>query len=205
MNATANTITRRIRAKGRGWVFTPKSFLDVGSRATVDKTLSRLSQQNIIRRLDRGIYDYPKQHDKLGTLSPNIDDLANAIAARTGDKTFPSGAAAANYLGLSTQVPARPTYLTNGSSRTKKIAGRTIVLKHARIPIMNSISDKANFMLQALLYLGQNNIDDILIKRCSNILDDRDINDLKTVAPRVPGWLSDIILRIRHGQLCKAA
>lgn len=208
MNAVADTVIRRIRAKGRGWVFTPKDFLDVGTRATVDQTLSRLVRKGAIRRLDRGVYDYPKQHDKLGTLSPGADDLAQAIAAKTGDRIFPSGAAAANYLGLSTQVPARPVYLTNGTSRTKKVAGRTITLKHARVPIINTITDRANFVLQALSYLGQNNIDDTVIQRCANRLDNRDIKDLSASASRLPGWMADIILRIqqtRHGQLRQTA
>lgn len=208
MNAVADTITRRIRAKGRGWVFTPKDFLDVGTRATVDQTLSRLVQKGSIRRLDRGLYDYPKQHGKLGTLSPGADDLAQAIAVKTGDRIFPSGAAAVNYLGLSTQVPARPVYLTNGASRTKKIAGRTITLKHARVPIMNSITDRANFVLQALSYLGQNNIDDMVIQQCADRLDNRDMKDLSASVARLPGWMADVILRIqqtRHGQLRKTA
>lgn len=208
MNAIANTITRRIRAKGRGWVFTPKDFLDVGARATVDQTLARLARKGAIRRLDRGLYDYPKQHDKLGTLSPSADDLAQAIAAKTGDRIFPSGAAAANYLGLSTQVPARPVYLTNGTSRTKKVAGRTITLKHARVPIMNRITDQTNFMLQALSYLGQNNIDDTVIQQCADRLDNRDMKDLSASVSRVPGWMADVILRIqqtKHGQLRQPA
>lgn len=206
MNAVADTVIRRIRAKGRGWVFTPKDFLDVGTRATVDQTLSRLARKGAIRRLDRGVYDYPKQHDKLGTLSPYVGDLAQAIATKTGDRIFPSGAAAANYLGLSTQVPARPVYLTNGASRTKTVAGRTITLKHARVPIINTITDRANFVLQALSYLGQNNIDDTVIEQCANRLDNRDIKDLSASASRLPGWMADIILRIQqasHGRLDK--
>ncbi len=198
MNAVAQTITRRIRSKGRGWVFTPKDFLDVGTRAAVDQTLSRLARKGAIRRLDRGVYDYPKQHDKLGTLSPYVGDLAQVIAAKTGDKIFPSGSAAANYLGLSTQVPARPVYLTNGASRTKTVAGRTIVLKHARVPIMNSVTDRANFVLQTLSYLGQNNIDDTVIQRCANRLDNRDIKDLSASVARIPGWMADIILKIQQ-------
>lgn len=207
MNAIANTIARRIRAKGRGWVFTPKDFLEVGTRDTVDQTLSRLARKGVVRRLDRGLYDYPKQHDKLGMLSPGTDDLAQAIAAKTGDRIFPSGAVAANYLGLSTQVPARPVYLTNGMSRTKKVAGRTIVLKHARVPIMDHITDRANFMLQALSYLGQNNIDDQVIQQCANRLDNRDMKDLSTSVSRIPGWMADVILRIqqtKNGQFRQA-
>ncbi len=202
MSAIANTIIRRIRAKGRGWVFTPKDFLDIGTRAAVDQTLSRLARKGVIQRLDRGLYDYPKMHDKLGTLSPSADDLAQAIAAKTGDIVFPSGAAAANSLGLSTQVPARPVYLTNGSARTKKVAGRTIVLKHAKVPIMDRMTIKANLMLQALSYLGQKNIDDQMIRQCADRLDDRDMKDLSASAPRVPGWMADVILKIqqtKHG------
>lgn len=204
MNAVAQTISRRIRAKGRGWVFTPKDFLDVGTRAAVDQTLSRLVRKGTIRRLDRGVYDYPKQHDKLGTLSPCVGDLAQVIAAKTGDNIFPSGAAAANYLGLSTQVPARPVYLTNGASRTKTVAGRTIILKHARVPIMNSVTDRANFVLQALSYLGQRHIDDQIIEQCAARLDNRDMKDLSASVARIPGWMADIIFKIqqtRHGQM----
>ncbi|HSG31369.1 MAG TPA: DUF6088 family protein [Thermodesulfobacteriota bacterium] len=197
MNTITDTITRRIRAKGRGWVFTPKDFLDIGTRAAVDQTLSRLSSKGVIRRLDNGIYDFPRIHDKLGTLAPNVDDLAKAIATKTGKQIFPSGAAAANYLGLSTQVPSRPVYLTNGPSKQKKIAGRTITLKHAAVPIMNNVSDKANFVLQALHYLGQNNIDDNLIQHCVDSIDKKDMKDLMDSISKIPGWMSAVVLKMQ--------
>ncbi len=204
MSTIATTIIKRIRAKQRGWVFTPKDFLDVGTRAAVDQTLSRLVQKGLIRRLDRGVYDYQKQHPTLGMLFPGADDLAQALAARTGDNVFPSGATAANLLGLSTQVPARPAYMTNGPSRTKKVARRTITLKHARVPILDRISRKANFTLQALSYLGKNNIDDQAILQCARRLDDHDLKGLAAAASQVPGWMADVILRIqktKHGQI----
>src|SRR3984885_15770183 len=82
MNAVANKIAHRIRIKRRGWVFTPRNFLDLGTRATVDQTLSRLARQGMIRRLGRGLYDYPKQNKLLGTLSPSTDNLAQAISSK---------------------------------------------------------------------------------------------------------------------------
>lgn len=205
MNAIADTITRRIRAKQRGWVFTPRDFLDVAAQATVNQTLSRLARKGIIRRLDHGVYDFPKYHDKIGILSPDTDDLAKAIADQ---RIFPSGAAAANYLGLSTQVPMKPVFLTNGLSRTRTIDGRTIVFKHAKVPIMDDITDKANFMLQALFYLGQDHIDSTIIQKCANRLNDKDMRDLQKVTSRIPAWLASIILQIRnlkYGYLRKAA
>lgn len=200
MNAVVNTITKRIRAKQRGWVFTPKDFLDVGTRAAVDQVLSRLVKKGVIRRLDRGMYDYPKQHPTLGTLSPSADNLAQALSAKSGDTVFPSGAMAANILGLSTQVPAKPMYLTNGQSRTKKVAGRTITLKHARVPILDHLSDVANFALQALSYLGKDNIDDQTIIQCVRRLNDRDIRNLSSAASQVPAWMANVILRIQQAK-----
>ncbi len=198
MNAIAATITKRIRAKQRGWVFTPKDFLDTGARATIDQTLSRLVKKGIIRRLDRGVYDFPKLHPTLGMLSPSADDLAQAISTQTGDMVFPSGATAANFLGLSTQVPAKPVYLTNGLSRTRKVAGRTIVLKHAKVPIMDRLSSKANFALQALSYLGKDNLDDQTILQCAKRLDDQDLKGLRNAVSQVPSWMADAIFKIQQ-------
>lgn len=206
MSSIANQISRRIRGKGRGWVFTPKDFLDLGPRAAVDKTLSRLAKQGKIRRLDRGYYDYPKQHQVLGTLSPDPDKLAQAITAKAGDKLFPSGAFAANMLGLSTQVPAKPSYLTSGPSKIRQIGGRTIILKHTHIPVMDNLSIQANSVLQALVYLGKANIDHQIISHCSKLLSIQDIQSLLKVSNQVPYWIADTILRIRQaqdGSLCK--
>ena len=201
MSTVIQTITKRVRAKRRGWVFIPKDFLDIGTRAAVDQALSRLTKQGMIRRLDRGVYDFPKHHKRLGALSPNADDIAHAVSTKTGDRSFPSGATAANMLGLSTQVPAKPVYMTNGASRRKKIAGRTIVLKHAKVPIMNQISDQANLVLQALLYLGKDNIDDQVIVNCLKHLNTKDLNGLSNAASRVPSWMSDIIFQMKKQQI----
>lgn len=198
MTPIAAQITRRIRAKKRGWVFTPKDFLDLGPRTAVDQALSRLVKKAMIRRLDRGFYDYPKQHQALGTLSPDTDMLAQATASRFGDKVFPSGATAANMLGLSTQVPARPVYLTDGPSRTKRIGNRTITLKHARIPLLDRLSPRVNSVLQALAYLGKDNIDGQVLYQCANLLSDQDIARLLRVAPQLPTWITDTILRVRQ-------
>jgi len=196
MTNITNKITRKIHAKRRGWVFTPKDFMDFGSRAAIDQTLSRLARKGMIRRLDRGLYDYPKQHAVLGTLSPDADRIADAVSAKTGDKVFPSGAMAANYLGLSTQVPAKPSYLTNGASKVRKIAGRTLTFKHARVPILDNAPARVNYTLQALSYLGKDNIDADMIKRCAKRLDSRDLKALNTFRAVVPSWMADVILKI---------
>ncbi|RUV80433.1 hypothetical protein EOA51_32955, partial [Mesorhizobium sp. M1A.F.Ca.IN.020.32.1.1] len=87
---------KRVRAGGRGRVFTPSDFLDVANRAAVDQALSRLAKQGKLRRLARGLYDFPKVHPKLGPLSPAPDDVAQALARETGSRVQIAGARAAN-------------------------------------------------------------------------------------------------------------
>lgn len=196
MPAMADRIMKRIRGKGRGWVFTPKHFIDFGSRGSVDVAISRLVQSGLIRRLGRGLYDYPRQHDTLGVLSPETVTIADAIATRSGDKLAPSGAAAANSLGLSTQVPARASYATSGRTRVAKAAGRSVTLRHSRAPVLDHASDTANAVLQALAQLGKAQVDADVIRRLATRIDDRALKQLLQARPSMPGWMGDVILKI---------
>lgn len=200
MTSITNQIMSRIKRKKPGWVFTPRDFLDVGSRAAVDQVLSRLVKQGMVRRLDRGIYHYPKQSKLLGALSPTPDNIARALAP--GDKIFPSGAMAANLMRLSTQVPIKLAYLTNATDRTRRVAGQTIQLKRARVAWLDNIPDHANLTLQALSYLGRKSVDDQIISRCADMLTDKDLNSLHQALDRIPSWMADTIHKIenvKHG------
>lgn len=202
MSAVTDKIMKRVRGKGRGWAFTPKDFLDLGTRASIDMALTRLVQAKQIRRIGRGLYDYPKLHDKLGALTPDADTIAQAVATQSGDKVSTSGAQAANRLGISTQVPAKTSYATSGQTRVKKVAGRTIALKRSRAPILDDASPDANAVLQLLAHVGKDKIDNDLIQRLSAQIDDRDFKALTKAQPLMPGWMSDAVLKIglvRHG------
>ena len=202
MSAVIDKIIKRVRGKGRGWVFTPKDFLDLGTRASADMALTRLVQSGVIRRIARGLYDYPKLHYKLGALTPDTDSIVQAVAMQSGDKVVVSGAQSANRLGISTQIPAKASYVTDGASRVKKVAGRTIALKRSRAPILDDASPSANAVLQMLAHLGKANIDDALLHRLAIQLDDRDLKALKKAQSLMPGWMSDAVLKIgavKHG------
>ncbi len=116
-----NQMLKRIYNKNRGWVFTANHFLDLGSRTAVAQSLVRLVKAGCIRRLAHGLYDYPEKHPALGDLPPNYERIAQALAGRDSLKIQPSGAYAANLLGLTDQVPAKVVFLTDGPNRTVHI------------------------------------------------------------------------------------
>ena len=124
MQPTINKILSRIHGHGRGWVFTPSEFADIADQRVVGVMLGRLAKQGKIRRIARGIYDFPRKHPYFGQLSPPIDDVAKTISKRDKIRLLPSGAYAANLLGLSTQVPAKIVYLTDGKPRKLKIGNQ---------------------------------------------------------------------------------
>lgn len=178
MSAVTDKIMKRVRAKGRGWVFTPKHFIDFGTRGSVDMALSRLTQAGEVRRVGRGLYDYPKLHHKLGALTPDAEMIALAVSAQSGDQLAPSAATAANGLGLSAQIPAKPSYATTGRTRVRMAAGRSVALKHSRAPVLRNASETANGVVQLLASLGRNKVDADAIAHLSDRLDNKDMQAL---------------------------
>jgi hypothetical protein len=122
-------IRSRIYGNKRGWVFTPQRFQDLGSSDAIDSTLRRLKAEGVIRNLARGLYDYPAEHPKLGLLAPSVEAVARALKMRDAIKLQPSGAYAANLLGLSEQVPMKVVFLTDGPSRRVAVGQREIILR----------------------------------------------------------------------------
>src|SRR5260370_35207911 len=117
----------RIRGTGVGWAFTSRDFLDLGGRSTVDFAVQRVEKRGEIRRVIRGIYDYPRFSKLLDqSLSPDIDQVARALARKFRWRIQPSGATALNFLGLSTQVPARAVYLSDGPDRVYQIGNTAL-------------------------------------------------------------------------------
>lgn len=205
MNSASNSILRRIRAKPHGWVFTPKDFIDLASRNTVGIILYRLVKKGTIRKLGHGIYDFPIKHPKLGLLSASPDAIANAIATRSGDIIQPSGAQLANQLGLDTQVPAKPAYITSGNSTRKKIANYPITLSHSKFLNKVPLSINAVKVINALQHIGKNNITDDMVRKCKKILSKRDKTQLKKNLNQLPNWMVMVILKIIGTQDERAA
>jgi len=192
----ASKIKHRIIGKGRGAIFAPSDFLDIGSRASVDQALSRLADHGVIRRLTRGLYDYPKKSPRFGYLSPSADDVAQAVARKDNQVLQPSPAMAANQLGLSTQVPSKPTYMTDGPTRTKTIGRQVVQFRNASSKTLVGAGQKTGTVFQALRYVGKDRVDDQVIGKLARSLDDKDRALLSKQSKHVPAWMHPVVQQI---------
>lgn len=189
-------IVSRIYGSGRGAVFTPTQFLDLGSRRVVDVVLHRLAKARTIRRLTRGLYDYPKQHPTYGVMFPSPEAVAKALAGKDATRFQPSGAYAANLLGLSDQVPAKIVFLTDGRAKRVKIGRQEIILKRTSPRNMATAGKLSGSVIQALRYMGKKHVDDKAISRMKNKLADVDTKPLLQDLTYAPAWIGDIMRQL---------
>ena len=166
MQSITDKVIARIYGHGRGWAFTQIDFVDIGSRQSIDVALHRLYKSGRIRRALRGLYYYPDYSEYLNTeLSPDYDQLAQAIARKYNWRIQVSGSTALNYLGLSTQVPGRMIYMSDGPSKEFTINEKTIEFKHTALKEAGFKHRESSIIVQALRAMGQNKITDDVKKR----------------------------------------
>lgn len=182
----------RIYGTGRGSAFTPSDFLDLGGRNAVDKALSRLVVKGTIRRLARGLYEYPRHHAELGMLSPDIEKVAQALAGKDRIRLQPAGAYAANLLGLSEQVPAKVVFLTDGPSRTVKIGSQEVQLRQTTPRNMAAAGRLSGLLMQAFRHLGREHITPSRVQHLKRTLPAKERQRLLKDLPLAPAWMHEL-------------
>lgn len=189
-------IKRRVYSAGRGSVFTATDFLDFGRRAVVDVALSRLAAQGVIRRLARGLYDYPKQHEAMGALHPTPEAIARALAARDAVRLQPAGAYAANLIGLSEQVPAKIVFLTDGPSRMVRVGKMEIRLRRTTPRNMATAGRTSGLLIQALRFLGKEHVGPAQTALLARRVPPAERRRLPKDLRYAPAWMRPIFLEL---------
>jgi len=195
-NPIADKVLDRFQS-ANGQIFSVADFLDLGPRPTVDQALSRLARQGKIKRVRRGLYELPrigKLLNKPMTQSP--DALARAWARKNGLRIVPSGAYAANLLGLSTQVPAKITYYTNGRTKTIKLGQHTIKLLNRGPKTMDVQGETSSLVFQALSYFGKDGVTQGMVSRLRSLLITKDKAEPKANLHHAPAWLKTVLKQI---------
>ena len=197
MSKTREQIEKRIIDAGRGYVFTRKDFQDIASSGSIGQILSRMVKDGIIRRIGRGIFDFPNTNPALGgQLSPDIDQAANALARKFRWSVLPFGNLAANRLGLSQQVPAKIVYLSNGPTKEHRIENRVIYFKHARPKEIYADSYISGLVVQALRYFGKDRVGDEMIAYLNQKLSHNEKNELLETIHYGTEWIYEVVKKI---------
>lgn len=194
MQTIINKIVARVYGHGRGWAFSANDFLDLAGRGTIDKTLAILRDRGTIRQVCRGLYDYPRFSKTLRMQSPpDIDRVAQAMARKRGWRIQACGPWAANLLGLSTQVPARVVYLTDGKRTSIGIGNLSIEFRPTAIKDLDT--GKCGLVIQALRGVGKDRIDAQTITYLRKHLSTRDCRKLLGMTS-VTGWIYEAIKKL---------
>ena len=199
MELTEKQIIARVRAHGRGFVFTAKLFSALmNDSGSVRTALTRLVQKKAIRRLAHGLYDLPEVHPKLGPILPSVEKVIEAIKTSDAIEVQPTGAYAANLLGLSTQIPMRIELYTNGPKRKIQFGKQEILLKPTTPKNMIGAGTKAGLILHALRQIGKDNVTDEMVVRIKSQIEEKDIKQIKKQLQYAPAWVAKIMRFLIH-------
>lgn len=203
MQSTENKIYTKIKYSGRGNIFFSDDFVKYGTPDSITKALTTLCKKEVLVRLARGIYLYPKFDEKLGLgmLIPSASSIAKAIAKRDKARIAPIGAYALNALGLSTQVVTNVIYLTDGTPRKIQLEKQKITFKHTAPKNLAYKSDIMMLIVSALKEIGEKNLTDSDLVKIKEVLKQENKENIIADLNLAPAWIRRIILKLQQNEL----
>lgn len=197
MHNINNDIVGHIKRNRTGSIFFADEFRKFGSNDAVRQALSRLCRKKFLIRLSAGIYLYPKLDKEIGIIFPSIETIAKVIAKREKTRLIPTGSYALNALGLSTQVPVKVVFLTDGTARIVKI-GKKATIKFKRT-VAKNLSYKGKISLLAIFALkeiGKDKATDEQLQKIKEALKYEKRENTIHDAGLAPVWISNVLLKL---------
>lgn len=196
MTSTDDKIEQKIKSLKQGAIVFTEDFQNYGSSGAVKVALHRIVKKGLLHNLARGIYAKPTFSTLLNKeVLPGAEEVALAIAKRDKARLLPTGAYAQNALGLSTQVPLRMVYLTDGSPRTIKIGKRSIQFKKTTPKNLALKGNISKLVVQALKDIGKDKATPQEIEKIQSLLLKEDKQDLKHDIALAPQWIAEIMAK----------
>lgn len=196
MNKTHTSLNSYLSKVKKGSILFPTDFRGMGTEGAIKMALSRLVKEGKLKRVAHGIYYMPKTDPLLGELHPGAENIAEAIAQKEKILIKPSGASALNKLGLSTQVPMRLVYITNGSPRKIKIGRMTVVFKATTSKKLAMEGPISGLVIQALEELDLANVHPQTATKIKSLLMKENPGKLKHDLALAPARLHDYIMKL---------
>lgn len=190
-------ILSRIYGRGRGWAFTKIDFVAEFGEINIHQALYSLARAGTIRRVCHGVYDYPRHSELLGqALSPDIDQVAQALARKFNWRIQPAGDTALNLLGLSTQVPGKWVYLSDGPSREYAIGNLVLAFRRSVLKDTGFKLRESGLLVQAIKALGKEHVDQAVIETLRQWLDPRLRARVLKDTRMVTSWIYQMIKQV---------
>lgn len=191
MQTLAKQVLQHATELPEGTPVVAKELLYLGNRAAVDQVLSRLVRRGALLRVSRGIYVLPVE-SRFGARAPSTVKMVEGLAYQRGETIVSHGAAAANALGLTTQVPMRAIYLTSGRNRRLKLGAQMVELRHAPIWQLIFPGRAAGEVVRALAWLGPEKAAEA-IRKLRIKLPSSELSEVVSARSRLPTWMAQEI------------
>jgi hypothetical protein len=129
MDSVQTIVNRSLSRANAGSILSPADFRGKCSQASIKMALSPAVREGKVKRLAHGIYFVPMIDPLLGELIPSAEGVSAQLAEKEKVRIRPTGAFALHKLGLTTQVPTKLVYLTDGHPRKFTIGKATVEFK----------------------------------------------------------------------------
>lgn len=199
MQSVEYKIEKTIKSKPRGFLLMPGDFSHMGSAESIRKALQSLKERGLIKIVANGIYVRPVIDEYIGEVLPSAEEVAKAIAKRDKIRLMPTGAYASHALGLSTQIPLKLVFLTDGAPRTIKVGTRTIKLKRSTPKNLKAKGEISALVIQALREIGKDKATEEVLSKIVKLLKQENPSDLKYDIALAPEWIKKIMKQAING------
>lgn len=200
-NGYSKQIQEQIKAAAEGTIFISSDFADIADTETIRRNLNRLTQAGMLRRILKGVYEKPKYSKLLDEyVAADPEAVANALARSYHWTIAPCGNTALNLLGLSTQVTAVWSYISDGPYKTYEWNSTKLEFKHRTNKEITGLSYMTSLVIQALKTLGRSNVTPAVIQMLSEKLTDKDKQACLKEATESTDWVYDTIRQICGGK-----
>ena len=199
MNRTSplEQISDRIKSSEGGTVFVASDFRDIANSGSISKTLSRLEEDGLIRRVLWGVYEYPKHSAFLNEdIATSPHKVALALARKHSWSVVPNGDTALNQLGLSTQVPAEWTYVSDGANKEYPLDNTVIRFNRTVKKDISNLTYKSALLVQAIKAIGKANLDDAYMRRIANLMTTEEKATILKDGKYMTAWVYEAIKKI---------
>ena len=192
INIEKEVLAKAKRAR-KGTLLFPEYFKRLGSAIAIRKALQRLSDKELLVWVAQGIYVIPEESKLIGKVRPSLQEIAKAIAKRDKARIVPTGIAALNQLGLSTQVPMNMVYLTDGTARKILVGKGKITFKKTTPKNLAAKGEISSLVIQALRAIGKDIVTNEEIEKIASLLKKENKNYLLHDIKLAPAWIADIM------------